>query len=101
MTALVVGGDKLGNIPDLLETNGVKNYIHWSSRKKKLRSKQLPKNIDLIIVLYDYVEHNLTKIIKKHSKSLNIPCIYSKRGCSDLYCQLNKCAFYKKCHNID
>ena len=101
MTALVVGGDKLGNIPDLLEINGIKNYIHWTGRKKGLRKKQLPKNIDLIIVLYDYVEHNLTKIIKKHSKTLNIPCIFSKRGCSDLHCQLNKCNLCKKCDYIN
>ena len=95
MTALIVGGDTLGNIPDVLIDKGIKEYIHWPGRKKGMRNKKIPENIDMIIVLYDYIEHNLSKIVKNYSKSMDIPCIYSKRACSDLACKLNNCSMCK------
>lgn len=91
MTALIVGGDKLGNIPKVLSENGINDYIHWTGRKKGFRNKKIPTNIDMIIVLYDYIEHNLTKLIKEQSRSLNIPCVFSKRACTDLQAKLNGC----------
>lgn len=97
MTVLIVGGDRLGNIPQVLSDKGITNYIHWSGRKKGLRNKKIPRNIDMVIVLYDYIEHNLAKIVKNQSKSNKIPCIFCKRACSDLSCQLNKC---KVCQNF-
>lgn len=97
MTALIVGADKLGNIPQTLSENGINNYIHWEGRKKGFRNKKIPTNIDMIIVLYDYIEHNLTKLIKEHSKSMNIPCIFSKRACSDLESKLNGCLYCNLC----
>ncbi|WP_425448217.1 DUF2325 domain-containing protein [Dethiothermospora halolimnae] len=99
MTALVVGGDRLGNIPDVLSSNGIKDYHHWPGRKKGMRNKKIPDDVDMVIVLYDYIEHNLTKIVKRQSKSLDIPCIYSKRSCSDLACKLNNCPLQKWCNN--
>lgn len=84
MTALIVGGDKLGNIPQTLSENGVDKYIHWSGRKKGMRNKKIPTDTDLVIILYDFVEHNLTKLIKNQTKLMSIPCIYSKRATTDL-----------------
>ena len=91
MTALIVGGDKLGNIPDLLIERGIHEYIHWPGRKKGMRKKSIPTNIDMVIVLVDYIEHNLSEIIKGQSKTMNIPCVFSKRACSDLAMKLDNC----------
>ena len=55
MTALIVGGDKLGNIPQTLSENGVNDYIHWAGRKKGFINKKITTNIDMVIVLYDYI----------------------------------------------
>lgn len=93
LTALIVGGDKLGNIPKILNTKGYENYIHWSGRKKGMRAKLIPNNVDMIIVLYDFIEHNLTNSIKKQSRSMDIPCIFTKRTCSDLSRKLNCCKY--------
>lgn len=97
MTALIVGGDSLGGIPDVLNYNGIDDYVHWSGRKKGMRNKKIPKNIDLVIVLYDYIEHNLTMLIKKQSKSMEVPCLFSKRNCSDLANKLDNCFNCNKC----
>ncbi len=34
MNALLIGADRLGNIPNLLETRGVDEYTHWMAEKR-------------------------------------------------------------------
>ncbi len=92
MTALLVGGDKLGNIPDTLRCQGIDKQIHWTGRKKKLRKAKIPKEADMIILFYDYLEHNIASIIKEQAKQQNIPCVFSKRAVSDLHQQLERCS---------
>lgn len=97
MTALIVGGDRLGNIPQVLNERGIEEYIHWVGRKKGMRNKVIPTNIDMIIVLYDFIEHNLANIIKKESKNMEVPCIFSKRAGSDLAMKLDVCKHCNGC----
>ncbi|QXM06844.1 DUF2325 domain-containing protein [Crassaminicella indica] len=97
MTALIVGGDRLGSIPQVLNERGIENYIHWTGRKKGMRNKTIPTNIDMIIVLYDFIEHNLTNIIKKEAKSMEVPCIFAKRAGSDLAMKLDVCKYCRRC----
>ncbi|QEK13331.1 DUF2325 domain-containing protein [Crassaminicella thermophila] len=96
MTALIVGGDRLGNIPQVLNERGIDQYIHWAGRKKGMRNKVVPTNIDMIIVLYDFIEHNLANIIKKESKTMDVPCIFAKRAVSDLAMKLDVCKYCTK-----
>lgn len=97
MTALLVGADRLGNIPSTLEEYGIKEYIHWTGRKKGTRNYDIPSEAKMIIVFYDFIEHNMTKIIKKKAKQNNIPCVFSKRACTDLAKRLNECYECKDC----
>ncbi len=100
MTALLVGGDKLGNIPEVLKENGISKYIHWTGRKKKLRKSKIPKEADIIIMFYDFLEHNITNIIKNQAKGMNKTCIYSKRAVTDLEIKLKnceECKYYESC----
>nr|WP_326493185.1 DUF2325 domain-containing protein [Clostridium estertheticum] len=39
---------------------------------------EIPKDIDLILVLTDFVSHGVSNHIKKESKRLGIKTIYSK-----------------------
>ncbi|MDF2546557.1 MAG: hypothetical protein K0R93_1455 [Anaerosolibacter sp.] len=98
MTALIVGGDRLGNIPDVLQEKGINDYIHWSGRKKGMRKMSVPSNVDMVIVLYDFIEHRLTEIIKEQTKSMDIPCIFSKRASSDLVGKLENCINCGRCN---
>lgn len=91
MSALIVGADRLGNIPRLLEDYGIDEFIHWKGRKKGMRTKDIPQNIDMVIILYDFIEHRLTERIKEESRLMNIPCIFSKRSVSDLSQKLDMC----------
>ncbi len=98
MTALIVGGDRLGNIPDVLKEQGIEDYIHWSGRKKGMRKMSVPCNVDMVIVLYDFIEHRLTEIIKEQTKTMNIPCVFSKRASSDLVRKLENCMHCGRCN---
>lgn len=91
MSALIVGADRLGNIPKLLQEYGINEYIHWKGRKKGMRNKDIPQNVDMVIILYDFIEHRLTDRIKEESRMMDIPCIFSKRSVSDLSQKLNMC----------
>lgn len=97
MTALIVGGDRLGNIPQVLNKRGIDKYIHWAGRKKGMRNKAIPMNIDMIIVLYDFIEHNLAETVRKRSKNMDVPCIFCKRAGSDLAIKLDICKYCRKC----
>ncbi|MCC5910574.1 MAG: DUF2325 domain-containing protein [Clostridiaceae bacterium] len=91
MKALILGADRLGNIPNTLKEYGIKDYTHWTGRKKGMRNFQIPSETDMIIVFYDFIEHNISKIVKENAKQNNIPCVFSRRACSDLAKQLNNC----------
>lgn len=80
MTALLVGGDRLGNIPTELAKQGVSQVIHWTGRKGRTRIKNLPENIDMVLVLCDFVEHGLMNSVKGQAKAKEIPIIYSQRA---------------------
>lgn len=97
MSALIVGADRLGNIPVFLKDRGISEYIHWDGRKKGMRNMEIPDDIDMVIVLYDFIEHRLTQRIKEHAKQKEIPCIFSRRAISDLATQLDRCSMCGLC----
>lgn len=91
MRALLVGADRLGNIPSVLTEYGIQDYIHWSGRKKGMRNFEIPAEIDMVIVFYDFIEHVISKNVKAGAKKHKIPCVFSKRACTDLAKQLHLC----------
>ncbi len=91
MNALLIGADRLGNIPNLLENRGIEEYTHWDGRKKGMRKLKIPQDTDVVIIFTDFIEHRLTEKIKSETKSLNIPCIFSRRAVSDLSKQMDRC----------
>ncbi|MDQ0246668.1 hypothetical protein J2S09_004272 [Bacillus fengqiuensis] len=83
---LVVGGDKLGNITEKLEQKGFREVIHLTGRKSRMVQINIPRKVDVILVLTDYVNHNLSNVIKKKAQEKSIPICYSKRS----WCSINK-----------
>ena len=91
MNALLVGADKLGNIPDILHTYGIDEYEHISGRKKGMRNTIVSSKVDIVIVFIDFVEHPVLLNIKNQLKATNIPCVYSKRSTTQLSEKLSHC----------
>jgi len=80
MSILIVGGDRLGNIYSNLQNRGFEQINHISGRKTGQLRLQIPGNTDLILVLTDYINHELAQKIKKRAKRDNAKVIFSKRS---------------------
>ncbi len=85
MSALIVGGDHLGSIPKELDKIGVNEIKHLTGRSGQKIRDGIPETMDFIIMLYDFVNHNLAHKIKKHAENKGIPIVYAKRSWSSIY----------------
>jgi hypothetical protein len=83
---LIIGADHLGVIPDKLTTVGFDKVLHINGRKAQMVKKDIPVNISCILILTDFVNHNLSNVIKKQAKNQSIPIYYAKRS----WCSINK-----------
>ncbi|MCE7910623.1 MAG: dihydroorotate dehydrogenase [Candidatus Brocadia sp.] len=85
MSVIIVGGDHLGSIPRELDKIGITEIQHLTGRGgQKMRGK-IPENVDFIILLYDFVNHNLAYKVKRLAVNRKIPIIYAKRSWSSIY----------------
>ncbi len=82
MRALVVGADRMGNIPLKLKEKGFADITHWSGRCKTFWRKQIPNDVSQVIILCDYIDHNTMKNVRHQAKENRIPIVYSKRALS-------------------
>ncbi|MCP5003053.1 MAG: DUF2325 domain-containing protein [Planctomycetes bacterium] len=88
MSALIVGGDHLGAIPKQLKKVGIDRVRHIDGRNRSVIKKGMPVSMDIIIVLHDYVNHNLVTVIKRSAREREIPIIFARRSWSSIYKKL-------------
>lgn len=87
---MIIGGDHLGKITKKLEGEGFKDVIHVSGRKVQMVKREIPQKVDLILVLTDFINHNLSGVIKRKAQEQGIPIRFSKRSWSSIYQELHK-----------
>ena len=80
MTALIVGGDNIESIKDELHAQGIHEVTHWAGRKQGDKKHVIPHDVELVVVLVNYVSHSLSTKVKKEAKRLRLPVIYSKNS---------------------
>ena len=78
---LVIGGDKVGAIENMLQEKGFRNVYHVSGRKKSEVKAMIPADTELIVVFINFVNHNLSKNIKKLAKQKQVPIVFCRRSC--------------------
>lgn len=86
---LIVGGDHLGNIKEKLEHLGYQKILHIKGRRDSDVRLHIPKEVKMILVLTDYVNHNLAKNIKLRAKERELPIVFSRRAWSDIHSLIN------------
>ncbi|GJQ24019.1 MAG: DUF2325 domain-containing protein [Planctomycetia bacterium] len=91
MSVLIVGGDHLGSIPRELDKIGVTEIRHITGRSGQKIRDGIPETMDFIIVLYDFVNHNLASKIKNFGEKRKIPIVYAKRSWSSIYQKMREC----------
>lgn len=92
MYILLIGGDKLGNITEKLIHNGLNIIEHKSNRKKEKNNFKMSRNIDLVIVLIDYVGYQLTKVVNEKCRRYNVEVLFSKRSLTYMEKKIHDCA---------
>jgi len=90
MSILLIGGDKVSNITDLLKNLGATKTTHWDSRKNSTSHKKIPANTDAVIMLVDFLKHNSMSYFKKSAKKQKIPLICTRRGASSVELEFTK-----------
>lgn len=85
LNAVVVGADRLGNIPDLLGTHNIRIIHHVSGRdpSHQRRTLQLPSGTELVILLTDFLGHNVMKSFRQAAQ---------RSGAKVMACRRSVCA---------
>ena len=86
MCVLIIGGDNITSISKTLKSLGVQSIKHWNARKKdSICKKIIPSDINCVVMLTSYLNHNAMKYFKTESKKRNIPLVFSKSSVSCIY----------------
>jgi len=98
VSVLVIGADDISQIKEMFLNLGVKNVSHWDARKKSSAPKKvLPQNLDCIVMITSFLNHNTMYKYKTQAKKRNIPFICSKRSTSCVYEEYIKVMGIKDC----
>lgn len=95
MNAMIVGADRLGNIPEALSLFGIQVAHHVSGRDSAHQRKVagLPRGIDLVILFADFLGHNVMKSFRRVAREEGVPVLVCKRS----VCSLRKTL---ECHGL-
>lgn len=83
-TALIVGADYIDPLKKTMAEMGNFQVEHWTGRKSGDVRRSIPKNVDLIIVLCDYVSHGLVRKVREDARALGLPVLYCRRSLNEL-----------------
>ena len=86
MNAILVGVDRLGNIPDSLAVFGIRIQRHVTGRASAHQRSMpaLPRGTDLLILFTDFLNHNAMKNYRNQAQIQGIPVIACRRSASCL-----------------
>lgn len=93
LSAVIVGADRLGNIPDLLRQSNIAITHHISGRDPSHQKKtlQLPSGTDLVILLTDFLGHNVMKTFRQAAQRAGIRVVACRRSVCSMQQALENC----------
>ncbi|WP_233583068.1 DUF2325 domain-containing protein [Candidimonas sp. SYP-B2681] len=99
VSAVVVGADRLGNIPDLLKGHNIAIRQHISGRDPSHQKKtlQLPSGTELLILLTDFLGHNVMKTFRAAAQRSGIRVLACRRSICSMKQALNQCGYCEAC----
>ena len=92
MNATLIGADRLGNIPALLEAQGIRVMCHISGRAASAQRRMgaLPKGTQLLILFTDFLGHNVMKAFRQAAQEEGVPVLACRRSASCLMQSLER-----------
>ncbi len=87
MNALVVGADRLGNIPDVLNQFGINIAGHVSGRDSthQRRTAPLPSGTDIVILFTDFLGHNVMQRFRQAAQREDVRVVCCRRSVCALH----------------
>lgn len=82
MEALVVGADRLGNIPDVLKQFGIRICGHISGRDSthQRRTAPLPAGVEIVILFTDFLGHNVMQRFRQAASREGVMLVCCRRS---------------------
>lgn len=99
VSAVIVGADRLGNIPMLLKTHNIKIKQHISGRDPAHQKKTLalPSGTELLILLTDFLGHNVMKTFRAAAQRSGIRVVACRRSVCSIQAALTQEGFCENC----
>lgn len=99
MNALIVGADRLGNIPDVLQAFGIRIAAHVSGRDSthQRRSAPLPAGIQMVILFTDFLGHNVMQRFREAASREGVPLVCCRRSVCALQQALGRRVAREEC----
>ncbi len=97
MDAVLVGADRLGNIPDVLAEFGltIRHHITGRDPKHQRSTQRLPGGTDVLILFTDFLGHNVMKAFREAARDSGIPVVACRRSVCALKQALEGCGAVK------
>ena len=83
-SALVVGGDQIDGIKQVLSQHGIDHINHWSGRKVGDGNRVIPQDTKFIVLITNWISHSITHKVKKSAMKRGIKVIYTPNGSAAL-----------------
>jgi len=91
--AVIVGADRLGNIPSLLRDHNISITHHISGRDPahQKRTLHLPTGTEIVILLTDFLGHNVMKTFRQAAQRSGIQVVACRRSVCAVQQALSQC----------
>ncbi|MDO9366364.1 MAG: DUF2325 domain-containing protein [Methylotenera sp.] len=89
-SVLIVGGDQIDGIKQVLLNYGIEHINHWSGRKVGDSNKVIPQDTKIIVLITNWISHSITHKVKRNALKRGIKVIYTPNGPSALQSRLQK-----------
>ena len=93
LSAVIVGADRLGNIPDLLRGHNISITHHISGRDPAHQKKTLalPSGTQIVILLTDFLGHNVMKTFRNAALKSGVRVVACRRSVCAMQQALEQC----------
>jgi hypothetical protein len=100
MDALIVGADRLGNIPEVLHRFGIRIAAHISGRDSSHQRRSvasLPAGVGIVILFTDFLGHNVMQGFRDAASRAGVSFVCCRRSVCALQQALGQRASREKC----
>ena len=81
----------VNNTSKVLKDLGASKIEHWDARNEnRVNRKSIPQDVECVVMLTSFLNHNTMKKIKSDVKKRKIPLVCAKRSVSCVFCEFCK-----------